>query len=189
MSRSPSAIASTAFAVSASRSMKASSLPSERAAFTSFAFAARIAFSRSTSASAASSSARFLAPALAFARSRDAARARSPISSIWAFSSALALRSLGMSLGGREDGFTREPEGELDDAIPGIAGLDALDHAVDVVRSQELAVEGGVVVPARGLLQCGHALGRDEAARPLVGGDRHHEAQLLGERPQQQRQR
>src|SRR5438094_586060 len=41
-SRSPSAIASIALAVSVRRSMKASSRPSARAAFTSCAFAARI---------------------------------------------------------------------------------------------------------------------------------------------------
>ncbi|MNC94844.1 hypothetical protein D3C83_118100 [compost metagenome] len=59
--------------------MKASSRPAERAAFTSLAFAARIAFSRSRSAAAAASSARSLAPDVARASRRLATRARSPM--------------------------------------------------------------------------------------------------------------
>src|SRR5258706_6538459 len=169
--------------------MKASSRPSARAAFTSCALAARIVFSRPTSSWAAASSARFLAAVEARASSRPAARADSPMACTRAFRSADAFRSLGMSRGFTHDGSYRDAEGQLHYGRPRISGLDAFNHAIDRMGPQELAVEGRRRVLACGTAQTLHPVRRDEAARALPRGDRHEEAQLLGERPEEKWQR
>ena len=57
------------------------------------------------------------------------------------------------------------------------------------MRSQELAVERRRVVARGGATQRLQARRRQESARALAVLDRDHEAQLLGERPEQQRKR
>ena len=58
------------------------------------------------------------------------------------------------------DRLAGERESELEDFLPGIARLDAFDHAVDPVGPQEFAVEGGGVVLRAVLLRALHAVGR-----------------------------
>src|ERR1700682_6354957 len=84
ISRTPSAIAATLAATSVSRSTNAASLPAARAAATSSALAASRLFSSRMIASAIASSAAFFAAVGARARARDAARARSPTSRMYA---------------------------------------------------------------------------------------------------------
>ena len=144
--------------------MKASSLPSARAAFTSRALAARIVFSRSTSASAAASSARFFAAVVARASSAAAARAASPMASIAACSSVARVEVVGHVQARLrfQHRAAREPERQLEHVVPGIARLDAFNHAVDPVGPQEFAREAGRVVAPRGLRErapCARAAG------------------------------
>src|ERR1700694_5160578 len=84
ISRTPSAIAATLDASSVSRSRNAASLPAARAAATSCALAASRVFSSRTIARAIASSAVFFAAVGARARRRDAARALSPTSRMYA---------------------------------------------------------------------------------------------------------
>src|SRR3984893_3848384 len=84
ISRTPSAIAATLDASSVSRSTNASSLPASRAAATSCALADSRRFSSRMIARAIASSAAFFAVVGARARRRDAARARSPTSRMYA---------------------------------------------------------------------------------------------------------
>src|SRR5260221_587608 len=142
-----------------------------------------------TSSWAAASSARFLAAVEARASSRPAARADSPMACTRAFRSADAFRSLGMSRGFTHDGSSRDAEGQLHDGRPRISGLDAFNHAIDPMGPQELAVEGRRRVLACGTAQTLHPVRRDEAAPALARGDRHYEAHVLGERPEEKWQR
>src|SRR5258706_4015568 len=191
-SRSPADIASIPFAGSARRSMKASSRPSERAAFTSCALAARIAFSRSARDSAAASSARFFAEVVARASARLATRADSPMACTMARTSAEAFRSLGMSSSSGhflENRPPRESQRQLHDAVPRVGGLYAFNHEVDPVGPQEFTVEGRRAVPPGGAVQGFEAIGRQESPRALPRGERHQQAQLLAERPEQEGKR
>ena len=156
--------------------MKASSAPSARAPFTSFALAARRVFSRSTRASAATSRARFLAAVPARASTRLASRAARPSAATRAGTSLVVVRSFMGSFvaghlpgrlvprpcsgRGRSAGLPASARREFEDLLPRVARLDAFDHAVYPVRPQELPVEGGGVVLARGALDALHAVRR-----------------------------
>src|SRR6266849_8423817 len=84
ISRTPSAMAATLDAASVSRSTNAASLPAPCAAATSCALAASRLFSSRMIARAIASRAAFFAAVGARARRRDAARARSPTSRMYA---------------------------------------------------------------------------------------------------------